>query len=194
MDHMHEILGAIATIIGFIGFVPYFYNTWTGKTRPHIFSWYLWALFNAMAGVAQWIDGGGAGSWVNLSGAVITLAIAVLATVKGGKSDITKSDWYALFGAMVALAVWAATNNPLWSMVLLTVIDMVAFYPTFRKGWMKPYEDMATVFSLSAIKHAIGVMALENYTITTTLFPASLVFTNVAFILMLLIRRKMVSR
>lgn len=190
MDYTNEILGLIASIIGFIGFIPYFYQTWKGVVRPHIFSWYLWALFNGIAGIAQWFDGGGAGSWVNLSGAVITFAIAVLATVKDGKKDLAKSDWYALFGAILAIVIWAITKNPLWSIILLTIIDMVAFYPTFRKGWFKPYEDMATIFLLSVLKHAIGIMALQNYTVITTLFPASLVVTNLTFIAMLIIRRK----
>lgn len=190
MGYTNEILGLIASIIGFIGFVPYFYKTWIGSVRPHIFSWYLWAIFNAIAGIAQLYDGGGAGSWVNLSGSAVTLAIAILATFKGGKKDIAQSDWYALFGAILSICIWVITNNPLWSIILLTIIDIIAFYPTFRKGWFKPYEDMATIFSLSAVKHIIGIMALQNYTIITTLFPVSLVVTNLTFIIMLFIRRK----
>lgn len=188
-----ELLGIIASTLGFIGFAPYIWNILRGKTRPHIFSWYLWALFNGIAGFAQLSDGGGAGAWVNLSGCAFTLFIAVLATIKNGRKDIVRSDWYALWGAIAAIGIWLITQNPLWSVILITLIDMVAFYPTFRKGWLRPYEDMASVFSLSAIKHIIGIIALQNYTLTTWLFPASLVLTNIVFVAMILWRRSTIK-
>lgn len=189
----HEMLGIIGSIIGFVGFAPYIWNTWRGKTRPHIFSWYLWTLFNLIAGMAQLSDGGGAGSWVNLSAAVFTFIIAVLATINDGKKDVTRSDWYALWGALAAIGIWLITSNPLWSVILITIIDMVAFYPTFRKAWFKPHDDMATLYSLGVIKYVLSIMALQNLTMTTVLFPASLVLTNFVFVVMILYRRRKVK-
>lgn len=185
----YEILGFMAALLGFLGFIPYIWKTWKGQIRPHIFSWYLWTLFNVVAGAAQWSDGGGAGAWVNLSGGLFTLIVAVLATINGGKKDIEKSDWYALYGAFIAMGLWYFTKDPVGAVILITVIDMIAFYPTFRKGWVKPHEDMLFLFILNGVKYTMSIMALQHLTITTVLFPASLVLTNMAFAMMLIYRR-----
>ncbi len=54
----------------------------------------------------------------------------VLALVKG-KKDFPLADWLCLAGCMAGLALWAFTGNPLAAIILITVIDMLAFAPTF---------------------------------------------------------------
>lgn len=189
MDYT-QILGGIAAALSIVGVIPYIYGMLRGKTRPHIFSWFLWGGFNGMAGLAQVADGGGPGAWVNLASAILCWMIAVMGLFQKGERDIARSDWYAFIGALLALIPWAMTKDPLWSVVMITFIDMLAFYPTFRKGWAKPYEDNVTAFSISAVKHAIGLAALTHYSVTTVLFSASLVLTNTIFVLMILYRRR----
>lgn len=189
MTH-YEVLGGLATIIGFIGFAPYLVSTWRRTIQPHIFSWFLWGIFNGSVGAVQLIEGGGPGAWVNISGAIITLMIAALAYYRGGTKYITKTDWVAFAGAVLAMMLWFVMRDPFWSVILITLIDMIASYPTFRKGWVKPHDDMAFVFILSALKHIIGIAALTVLTVTTVLFPLSLVLTNTALVIMLLYRRR----
>lgn len=35
------VLGVVATILGFVGYVPYFRDIFRVKTRPHVFSWFV---------------------------------------------------------------------------------------------------------------------------------------------------------
>ena len=48
MDY-HAVIGGAATVIGVVGYVPYFRDIFRGTTKPHPFSWFLWAL---LAGIA----------------------------------------------------------------------------------------------------------------------------------------------
>lgn len=190
MESWREIIGGLAVTLSLASMVPYLISTWKGKTRPHIFSWGIWGIFNLIGGLAQVVDGGGPGAWVNIAGAGTCWLGAALGYYRGGKRDISRSDCYAAGGAIVGIIPWLLTNNPLWSVVIITFIDMLAFYPSFRKGWIKPYEDMPLVYVASTIKHALGIAALTNLTVTTVLFSASLVLTNSVYVLMLYVRRR----
>ena len=185
-----DAVGAIAVAISLAAMLPYLLSTWRGVTRPHIFSWGIWGVFNLIGGLAQVADGGGPGAWVNIAGAVTCWLGALLGYIRGGSRDITRSDKYAAASALLGIVPWVVTKDPLWSVIIITFIDMLAFYPSFRKGWYKPHEDMPLVFAASAIKHALGLAALTNFTVTTVLFSASLVLTNTVYVMMLLYRRR----
>ena len=95
-------LGILATIIAFISYIPYFRNIYLRKTKPHAFTWLIWGLLTAIAFFSQLLYGGGARSWVTGATAVLSLTIFLLA-LKYGEKNITKSDWWSLLGAGIAL-------------------------------------------------------------------------------------------
>jgi hypothetical protein len=184
-----ESLGLIAILIGLVSYVPYFINIFRGKTKPHAFSWLIWAVLTGIAFAAQVTEKGGAGSWVTGVTALACFFIFVLALFKGFR-HFPVFDWLTLAIACVSIIIWKLTNDPTISVILITVIDAIGFLPTFRKGFMRPFEETATTFTLSAIKFVPALFALESFTIATWLYPASLVLMNGLFVCMLLIRRK----
>jgi len=187
-----NVLGVIAVVVAFVSYIPYFRNIFSGKTKPHAFSWLVWGILNAIAFSGQIHDKGGAGAWsVGLTAAVMFFIFAV--SLKRGEKDIKPFDWFCLIGAIVALVPWLLTNEPLISVILITVIDALGFLPTVRKSYIRPHQETMTTFLLSTVKYSLVVIALQRYTLVTVLFPLSLVIMNGLFVAMLLIRRKQVS-
>lgn len=186
---MKPFLGITATLIALYSYIPYFRDIFSGKTKPHAFSWLVWFLLTAIAFVAQVKDDAGAGAWVTGFTALVAFFIFMAAVTRGEK-NITRSDWLCLVGAFLAMGLWAITNSPLVAVILITVIDALGFAPTFRKAFHKPQEETAITFALSAIKFVIAIAALTNYTAVTVLYPASLVIMNGLFVTMLMIRRR----
>jgi len=185
-------LGIIATVMAFVSYIPYIRNMLSGKTKPHAFSWLVWGTLTAIAFVGQVSEGAGPGAWVTGFTACVSFFIFVTA-LRTGEKDIAKSDWLSLVGAGIAMLLWWATSDPLIAVILITLIDALGFFPTFRKSYHKPYEETAITFAISGLKFVIAIIALENLTPTTWLYPASLVFMNGIFVIMLLIRRKQVG-
>ena len=186
---MKEFLVIIGVVITFIAYIPYFRDIIDGKTKPHAFTWLIWSLLTAIAFVAQVSDGGGIGSVILGITAVISFIIFLIA-LKVGKKNIVKVDWIFLFGALLAIVVWYITEDPFWSVILITVIDAVAFAPTFRKAYIDPYTETLSTFLLSGVKFIFVIVALEAYTTVTVLYPLSLVFANGLFVVLLIVRRK----
>jgi hypothetical protein len=186
---MKATLGILAVIIGFIGYVPYFRTIFNGKTKPHAFTWLVWGILTAIAFVGQIVGKGGSGAWVTGFTAFISFTVFILALAKG-KKDFPLADWLCLSGCMIGLVLWAITGDPLAAIILITVIDMLAFAPTFRKSYSNPYTEPAFTYTLSALKFVIALFALHELSATTILYPASLVLTNGLFVAMVLIQRK----
>lgn len=182
-------LGIVAAILGFVGYAPYFRDISLGRTRPHVFSWFVWGLLTGIAFFAQIAKGGGAGAWVTGFSAVICMCIAGLALFYGEK-DITKSDWLSLGGALLGIVFWQATRNPLLAVIFVTVADSIAFIPTFRKAYHKPGEETVNTFVWGSLKFVVGLAALESFNLTTALYPTSLVLANGSFVTMLIMRRR----
>ncbi len=170
----------------------YLRGVYLGKTVPHLFSWLVWSIINMIGFAAQLTGGGGIGSWVLGVSTLFTLSVTAAALFRGEK-NITRSDQISLASALAAIALWAATDNPLWSVILISVIDCFGFYPTFRKSWQRPHDEPLFVYLLSAIRFMLGIAALEVHSVTTVLFPATIAAANLAFVVMAAWRRRQIA-
>jgi hypothetical protein len=189
-----EVLSVIAIALTFIAFIPYIRSILQGKTKPHAFSWIIWASVTFIVFLAQLADKGGAGAWpIGVSG-IITLYVAILAYLKKSDSIITKKDWLFFITAMTALPFWYFTSNPLWAVIILTTVDLLGFAPTFRKAYSYPYEEQLTFFTIIASRNLIVIMALEHYSLTTVLFPAATALACILFIQMVMLRRTIIKK
>lgn len=189
MDIVKYVLGLIAVLISIIGYVPYVRDILAGKTKPHAFSWLVWGVLNAIAFAAQVQKHGGAGTWaVGLTAAALVV-IFVLSLIKGER-NIRPFDWFCLGGSTAALILWALTDGPLLSVILITVVDAFGFLPTVRKAYHKPHQETLVTYQINTAKYFLVVAALQTYSIETALFPLAVALMNFAFVGMLAARRK----
>jgi uncharacterized membrane protein SpoIIM required for sporulation len=142
----------------------------------------------AIAFVAQLYDKAGAGSWATGLSAAFCLGIGVVAVFRGEK-HITIGDWIALLVTLIAIPLWVVTSDPLWSVLLVTGIDAVAYYPTFRKSYAKPDEELASKYILTVIRYLFSLLALERFTIVTSVYQLVSIVMESAVVIMLLWRR-----
>jgi hypothetical protein len=190
-DH-HAVLGFVAVVIGVIGYIPYYRDILRGTTKPHPFSWLGFGILNGITFIAQVVSGGGPGTWVTAITTISTFGIAILAFTRGEKG-ITIFDWICFAGALVGIIFWKLTSNPLWAVIIVTIADLLAFAPTFRKAFLRPYEETISLYAMSILKYAISLGALAVFNVTTAFFPATLVISNGSFVVLLILRRQYIS-
>ena len=187
MSHQ-DWFGAVSVALAATGYTSYIVGILKKRTKPHLFSWGVWAIIMTIVFVAQFIKGAGAGAWVTGFSAAACLTIAALA-IQHGEKNITTSDWLAFFGAITIIPVWYLTRDPLWAVLLATVIDAMAYYPTFRKSYGKPYEENTLTYSIDVIKWVVAFFALGNYSATTLIYPMFCLSANTLLVVMILWRR-----
>lgn len=190
---LKELISLLAIGITFFAFLPYILAIRAGSTKPHVFSWVIWGSTTFVVFLAQLADNGGAGAWpIGISG-LITLYVAILAYRKKSDINITRIDWLFFIAAMSALPFWYFTADPLWAVLILTAIDVMGFGPTFRKAYHRPEQENLLFYSLFIVRNFLAILALENYSLTTVLFPAAIACATVVFVLMVTFRRRTLS-
>lgn len=184
-----EILSAVAIAITLIAFFPYIRLILQGKIKPHVFSWIIWGATTFVAFLAQIEGKGGVGAWpIGVSGA-ITIFIAFLAYLKRSDITVTKIDWIFFISAMSSLPFWYLTSDPIWAVVILTSVDVFGFGPTVRKAYVAPHSESLLFFGLFTARNIMVITALENYSVTTVLFPAVIAVACMLLMVMVAYRR-----
>ncbi len=185
-----EVLSGVAIALTFIAFFPYIRAIIQGAIKPHVFSWVIWGTTTFVVFLAQLEDGGGVGAWpIGVSGS-ITIFIAILAYVKRADIAITRTDWLFFIMALSSLPFWYLTSDPLSAVVILTAVDVLGFGPTARKAYVYPHSESLLFFALFTARNLIVIMALENYSVTTVLFPAAIAAACILLITLITYRRR----
>ena len=185
---MKELIGALAVTLAFVSYAPYFRDILKGKTKPHVYSWFIWGFLSLIVFALQIADGAGIGAYVTLSGAAIALLVFALG-IREGKKNITTSDTIFFVGSLVATGIWVFAKQPVVSVTLLVIIEMLGFAPTLRKAWNKPHEETLSTWVMNAARYTMALFALQSYTYITLVYPISWAGANLAFSLTLAGRR-----
>jgi len=186
---LKTLLGITAAIVAVINYLPYLYGVVRQTLHPHAFSWIIFTLITATVSVAQFTEGAGAGAWATGTTSITTFLIACFA-LKNGGYRITRSDSLSFLGALIAIPVWIITQDPLVAIIILTGIEVLGFFPTYRKAWHKPGDESILAFSLTICKYGLALAATQTYSLATVLFPIALIILSAALICEVVMRKK----
>jgi hypothetical protein len=180
---------AVAVCLTILAYIPYLRGIYSGTTKPHLFSWIIWSLTTLIAAIIQVVKGGAAGAWPTLLAAGACIWIVYLSVSRGSK-DIRRIDWYFLFASLGALPLWIITKDPTWSALLVTGVEIVAIFPTLRKSWSRPEQEVAFTWGIGVVRFLLSIIALETYSIATVAYPAGMIFMSGLTFSVLIIRRQ----
>ena len=189
MEEYKIYLGVLAVIIQLIGYTVYFTGILKGRTKPHAFTWLAWGIINIVAFLAVFFSGGAAGSWVLAVNIVACLSIASIGFwQKRVRYDLY--DWMALAGALIGVILWQITDNALYAVVLVSLSDAVSAIPTLRKAYYLPFEENGLSFFIGILSYSTAILSLEVLSVTTWLYPATIIFVDSLLVILILLRRR----
>lgn len=192
MDGIKQILGIIAVCLTFLAYIPYYRDILRHKTHPHIYSWSLWGLLTILIVALQIKGGAGLATLVTAAAGMLCVGVVIL-SLKHGKKDITISDTVVAILGLVAIGFWLIVDQPVVSIILVVIADYLAFIPTVRKSWHKPYTETLSLYVTNTIRFSLALLAVETYTILSSLWLVAWVIGNGLFCLMLVSRRRQLS-
>lgn len=189
VETVQQALAGIAVFLTIYAYIPYFKGIFAGQTKPHLFTWLVWSLVTLIAVVIQATEGGGAGTWPTAVAALLCFAITGLAVTHGSK-DIKKVDWFFLAASISAIPVWLLTANPLWAAIMVTLIEIIASFPTLRKSWHTPEQEVASTYGINTIRYVLSILALASFSPATLAYPLGMVLMNGLIFLVLVLRTR----
>lgn len=187
------IAAVITSILSVVCFLPYLRDIFKRKSTPHIYSWLVWSILQAEGTIAIIVGHGSYGALGIGIGTLFCVLIFFL-SFKYGTKNITRFDTICLIGSILSIILWIFTKNPLLAVILISVIDIMAFMPTYRKGYEEPHTETVSTYLFSSISSMFALIALTNYSVVTVLYIASLVLSNGIFVILLLYRRGKVPK
>lgn len=183
-------LGATALIV--IAYLPYISDVLKEKTRPHPYSWFISGFLTMIVFGLQVSKSAGWGAVPTFIAGVAGLLIFILSFIKK-RAHITRSDNFFLVLALIAIGLWLIAHQPVLSVILISLANILAFVPTIRKSWKKPNQETLFTYCINCLRFALSAIAVQNYSIVTILFPACGVITNGFIAIYLQIRRHIVK-
>lgn len=184
------LLSLLAIVLTVLAFYPYIRDILQGTVRPHLFSWLIWSIASVVVFLAQVSGNGGVGTWSMALSGGLTVAVAVLAYVKKTDNAVSRSDVLFLVAALCALPLWHFTADPLAAVLILTLVDLLGFGPTFRKVYTDPYAESLPFYGLFCLRNVLAMVAMETYSLTTLLFPVTITLGSIVLMLLMYQRRR----
>lgn len=184
-------IALIATILTIIGYVPYFRDIFAKKTKPHLFTWLIWATTQGTAAAALLYGGGKFGVMSLIIGTLLVSVIFVL-SFKYGTKNITRSDTIMLVVALLAILVWWQLNNPLLSVLMISAIDGLGYIPTLRKSYAEPYSETISFWIIMAVVSILTIISNAEYNFLTVTYLAVLITGNTTVATICYVRRRVV--
>jgi hypothetical protein len=135
MFDMHYVFTTLGILFGIPGYYFYFKSIFARETKPHVFTWFVYAVIDGIIAIAQLISGGGIGSLVVSLAAIANGVIAVLAYWYGEK-HIRTSDWVCLAGALFAIILWIFMHDALYAVIVSSGRD------TRVGDYLRPLTDV----------------------------------------------------
>jgi hypothetical protein len=188
---LKQALGLIAVLLTFIAYIPYYRDILRGKTHPHVYSWSLWGFLTVLIVALQIKGGAGPATYVTASAGLLCFGVVVLG-LKHGKRDITRSDKIVAILALIAIGFWLIAKQPVISVILTVVADLLAFIPTVRKSWFKPHSETLSLYLTNTLRFSLAVLAVREYTILSSLWLVVWVIANGLFSATLIVRRRQI--
>lgn len=192
--NIKAVIAVLATLLVVFGaFFPYIRDILKKTTKPHAYTWLIWAITQGTA-VAGLLYGGGGWGGLLLVVGTISVFIVFLLSLKYGTKNITKSDTAILISAFLAIIVWWQLNQPLLSVLMVTAIDLLGYIPTFRKTFEEPWTETPSSWTIFSIGNVLSIFALNEYNLLTMTYLVLVTIANIAVLAICLTRRKIIPR
>ncbi len=178
---MKESLAIIAAVLAFVGNISYLKDILKGRVEPHPYTWLVWSIVSLTTFIGGLVKGAGIGALptgVAEGFTIIIFLFSLKSLFKGKAGHIRKIDNYFLAVCLLGLIPWALTKDPTISVIIVVLIDLVAFIPTLRKTWAHPETEKPLLYEMNVARHVLTLFSLQTYNIATTIHSLAMIVTN----------------
>ena len=191
---MHYILGLVATIIGIIGGLPYIYNAFKRKTKPHRFAWLIFLILSVISFASQYALGARASlifyGWFVINN-VILLSLSM--RKNGGYGDVNVVNVVSFCLAIAAIILWKTTDSPLIALICTLVADGIGALLIVIKAYKHPETETIIMWQAGSVATFLNVLAVGKLDPAILAAPVQVFLFNVAIVIAILLGRQKIK-
>ena len=183
----------VGAAVHVLGSLAYLRDTLRGTTKPNRVTFLLWAIA-PLIGVAAAITAGVGWAILPVFMAGFGPLVIFFASFVNPNAywKLEKFDYTCGLFSVLALVLWAITQQPLVAIILAIVSDGFATFPTLIKSWRYPETETAIAYATSLFSALTGFAAIQTGAISEYIFGIYLVVANLLLVLAVY-RRKIFS-
>ncbi len=188
---MKETIAIIAALLALVGNISYLKDVFRGNVQPHPYTWFIWSIVSMTTFFGGLAKGAGIGALpTGVAGGftIIIFLFSLKYLFQGKAGHIRMIDNYFLAICLLGLIPWMLTKDPTISVVIVVLIDIVAFIPTLRKTWTHPNTEKPLLYEMNVARHVLTLFSLQAYNIATTFHSIAMICTNI--LMTIFIKRK----
>ncbi len=182
------ILVVIASLLAIVGNIHYLRDVIKGRVKPHPYTWFIWTIVSCVVFFGQVAKGAGIGAIPTAFAEVFTVII-FLNSLKYGFKNPPRIDKYFLALALLGLIPWFITKDPTISVIIVVLIDLVAFVPTLHKTYFHSQSETPVLYGSNVLRHSLIISTLGAYNIATMLHSISMIITNSIMVIFMKTRK-----
>src|SRR3989338_8930956 len=175
------IFAVLSTVITIVAYYPYIRDIFLKKTKPHSYTWLIWAITQGVATAGIW-DGGGKWGVVSVFASTLLVIVVLVLSLRFGTRNIRMIDTFVLALALLAIVVWLKLGNPLLAVLMASAIDGLGYIPTYRKSFVDPWSETVLFWICMVAAGVLGIFANAEYNFLTVTYLATLVVANSALL------------
>lgn len=181
--HAIKIAASVTAVgISLVAYIPYLIDMFRGKNRPHLYNWISTVLITVVVAYIQLIGGAGVGAIPTIIGAGVD-SVVLFYCFRFGTKDIVFMDKICLSITLAGVIFYIIFNRqPVLSLAILTVAEIISFIPTYRKTRNDPYSESLPSYFLLMIKLGLILIAVQTYNLLTVSYSVSWLLVFVVFL------------
>lgn len=185
-------LGIVATILGIIGAIPYIYDTYRKKTKPHRVAWFLFLILSIIALTSQFALGARESlifyTWFVVNNTII---FSLSMRKKGGYGDVSKLNIFCLALALLAIVVWKTTDSPLLALICVLIADGIGALLVLVKAYKHPGTETTIMWVLGSIASFLNLLAVGSWKPELLAAPLQIFVLSVGIVLAIVIGKRL---
>ena len=183
----------ISIIAAFITPIIGIYSIVKGDFRPQRMTRFLIFLITLLFVGTLFAQGDRNGIFIALA-QLLGGFIIFLLSIKKGIGGYGKLDIIVFFMAIISLVIWRTTQNPTLGLIMSILTDIIAFSPTIVKTWILPKTEEWKFYMSDVIASFFSILSITLYSMENLAFPIYILCINTLSVVMIIGRRKYLSR
>ncbi|WP_299606029.1 hypothetical protein [uncultured Tateyamaria sp.] len=183
------LIGIASALLSTYAYLPYVFDTLSGRTRPQRASWMIWSVLGSIALASQIYEGASASLWFAAIQVGGTVLIFILSLKHGTGGFLNRSDACVLAAAAVGVLAWALTETAVYALAITITISMMGGAITVTKAFRSPETETLTTWSASFVAATLAIVAVGGLDWVLLAYPLYLWVLNGAIVLAILLGR-----
>lgn len=192
ISSMQNVFIAISTVLATISPIVYCIAILKGEAKPHRTTRFVFLIISSLTTASLLAQGNKVAVW--LAGAAVLQSIAIfILSIKRGMGGWSKIDIICLFSALLGIALWKVTKNPIIALYFAISADFIGMIPTLIKTYRFPKTEVWTFYLMDVCAAGFSLLALSKWTIGEYSYPVYIMLIN-SLMVLLVIRPWLKSR